>query len=446
MDATEMLKAGHYGAAASIYAAVLKADPQNIDAEHLLGLTHYHQKNLPEAKRLISSALRRAPNQPQIHHNYAAVLSILGDHFAAEGHFREAIRLKPNYGEAFYNLSAVIKLRSDDPIIEQIEDLLNTDGLSNVDRCFLHFAAGKLLDDVSYHDRAFNHYAKGNAEKGARYQRDLTEKFAEAMKQVYTADFLRERAADAYKTNLPVFIVGMPRSGTSLLEQILASHSKVHGAGEISDIVSISKAVEKHADRQVQYPFALAETNQDILLGLAKSYIERMRKLAPGADRVINKMPLNFWHLGLIETMFSHAQIIHCRRDPLDTCLSCYFQNFTNGQDYAFDLEDLGHFYRLYDGMMDHWRTISPLPILEVNYEDLVSHTEAVTREILSFMGLEWEPACTQSHLTDRSVHTASRWQVRQPIYQTSRRRWRRYEDHISPLLTALSDTVQHSP
>ncbi|MEL7151726.1 MAG: sulfotransferase [Pseudomonadota bacterium] len=432
-------KSGHHQKAATLYKRVLETDPGNVDATHLLGLTFYQNKDFQTAKDLIGRALQAAPNEPHIHHNYAAVLSILGDIYAAEGHLREAIRLKPDYAEAFYNLSAIIKLRTSDPLVDQIEALLQSKAVSDEDRCFLHFAVAKFLDDLKEFDRAFAHYKAGNTAKNVQYDPRVATRFRELMAHVCTADLLQNRNKEAFKTALPIFVVGMPRSGTSLLEQILASHSAVFGAGELGDIKQISDALDAHTDGDVSYPHSLELADADVLRGLAKSYILRLKQMAPDAKGIVNKMPLNFWHVGLISSLFSHAKIIHCRRDPVDTCLSCYFQNFTQGQHFAFDLSQVGAFYVTYEKMMEHWRRVSPIPILEVNYEDLVETPEAVSKEIIAFLGLDWEPQCSAPHLTDRSVHTASRWQVRQPIYRSSRQRWRRYEKHISPLLSALS-------
>jgi len=432
-------KRGKLREAARLYRSVLETDPGNADALHLLGLTHYDRKEYDEAQQLIISATSKDPRQPHFHHNMAAVLSIKGELAAAEGYYREAIRLKPDYAEAFYNLSAIIRLRSHDPIIDQILKLLQEKTLSQTDRRFLHFAAGKFLDDIGDYDQAFLQYSEGNAAKTTRYNRKMIEKYLHALKRAFTKDLFNARHPHSLRTDVPVFIVGMPRSGTSLVEQILASHPDIFGSGEIQDINSISLNLKKHNADNMEYPLSMTSIAQDILNGMGKTYINKLENLAPGADRIINKMPLNFWHLGLIACMFSGAKIIHCRRDPLDTCLSCYFQNFTNGQDYAFDLDDLGHFYRLYSEMMDHWSSVLPLTIIEFNYEDLVTRTETVTREILTLLGLEWDEKCAQSHENKRVVETASRWQVRQPVYQSSTKRWKRYDRHLGPLKQALS-------
>ncbi len=432
-------KIGRTRTAAWLYRSVLEIDPDNADALHLLGLTHYDQKEYDEAQQLITSATSKDPRQPHFHHNMASVLSIKGELAAAEGYYREAIRLKPDYAEAFYNLSSIIRPRSHDPIIDQIIKLLEDEALSQTDRRFLHFAAGKLLDDIGEYDKAFLQYSEGNAAKAGQYNRELIEEYFNTLKTVFTKDTFNTRHPNSLKTDLPVFIVGMPRSGTSLTEQILASHPSVFGVGEIQDINSISLNLKNHSAHNQVYPLCMTSIEQSILNGMGKTYINKLKDLAPSADRIINKMPLNFWHLGLIACMFSGAKIIHCTRDPLDTCLSCYFQNFTNGQDFSFDPNDLGHFYRLYSEMMDHWRNVLPLTIIEFNYEDLVSQTEIVTHEILTHLGLEWDEKCAHPHNTKRVVETASRWQVRQPIYQSSTKRWKHYDCHLGTLKNALS-------
>ena len=291
-------KSGKTTAAADIYERVLKLEPDNVDALHLLGLTHYDRKKYAEARELISSALNQSPHQPSIQHNMAAVLSIQGEIQAAEGYYREAIRLKPDYAEAYYNLSAIMKLRHSDPIINQIEDLLSAGGLSRQDQCYLHFAAGKLLDDLKKYDRAFAHYQEANQAREAIYDRRAMERYLDAMRSTCHGELLQKRSSKSYRTTLPVFIVGMPRSGTTLLEQILASHPRVYGAGELKDISSIGQSLKSHSNDRSPYPLLLSNVGQNAINGMAKAYIEKISSNDDHAVRVINKMPLNFWHLG----------------------------------------------------------------------------------------------------------------------------------------------------
>ena len=244
-----------------------------------------------------------------------------------------------------------------------------------------------------------------------------------------------ERFGKGEASEQPVFIVGMPRSGTSLVENILASHSQVFGADELTDIEAISNAIQKYSASGNPYPTALRDVPDAVIKEFAQRYLERLRDLAPTAQRIVNKMPTNFEHLGLIALMLPNARIIHCKRDRIDTCLSCYFQNFSHRQlDFSYDLFHLRFFWDCYKRLMEHWVNVLPIQIFEITYEQLVVNQETQTRELLEFCGLNWEPECAAPHLNQRPVQTASRWQVRQPVYTSSIGRWRNYEKHIAPL------------
>ena len=440
--ALALQKSGKSDEAAALYRAVLKDDPENADAWHLLGLVAGERRQPEEALKLIRKALSLRPESPFFHHNLAGFLGQTGDLEAARSHFRKAIELKPDYAEAYYNFSGNQKFKAGDPVIAQVLQMIAKGGWSRADRCFLHFAAGKMLDDTGDHDRAMGHYLEGNAAKGARFEPEIEQRQLAAIRQVFTRELLEARAGEGDPSELPVFIVGMPRSGTSLAEQILASHPAVHGAGELPDIGSIAGTLPQYAEGKAPYPHCVPALEPKTVKGFAEAYLGRLRGLAPGAERVVDKLPLNFRHVGLIALMFPKARILHCRRDPLDTCLSCYFQNFTNGQDYAFDLVHLGLFYRWYRDMMAHWQAVLPGRLYSLDYEAVIAEPEAQARALLAHCGLDWHPACADSHKTARPVMTASRWQVRQPLYKTSVKRWQRYEKHLGPLVEALGDVV----
>ena len=438
-------KSGKLLEAAKIYSAVLQADPANASALHLLGTIEIQRRNFENALTLISKALELKPESPAIHHNLAYIHGALGRTDQAEVHYRRAIALKPDYAEAYFNLAGGVRFEPGDPIVGGLEALLAKPDLGREDRVFLNFAAGKIFDDLGDYERAFTHYRKGNEARGAEPNPAYASAFIDEIVAVFTADLLQRRAGEGSPSELPIFVVGMPRSGTTLVEQILASHPQAHGAGELPDIDSIAKAFPEHAPDHADYPTCMASVGPAPLRGLAEAYLRRLAEEAPGASRVVDKAPLNFRHLGLIALLFPKARIVHCRRDPLDTCVSCYFQNFAKGQDYSFDLRELGRFYRDYRRLMAHWAAVLPAAVLEVPYESLVADQEQVSRALLAFCGLDWDPACAEFHRTNRPVRTASRWQVRQPIYRSSVARWRRYEAHLQPLIEALGPLAEES-
>ena len=431
-------KAGKLDAAERIYQDILTRNPLHPDALHLSGLIAADRQDSARARKLISKALELRPENGVIHNNMAGTLARLGDMELAETHYREAVHLLPKYVEALFNLSGIVKFTSDDPLFEQAAALLSAGGWSDKDLCFLHFALGKMFDDIGDHDRAFAHYLQGNAAKGAYFSPQYQHGFVKAQIKAFPATLIKKLKGLGTESDLPVFVVGMPRSGTTLVEQILASHPQVHGAGELPDIGTIASTIPKHLPDGASYPAGISKAPEGLLKGFGESYLKRVRELAPDAKRIVDKMPVNFNHLGLIATMFPNAQIIHCRRDALDTCLSCYFQNFANGQNYAFDLVHLGLYYRWYERLMAHWNRVLPGRIFEVSYEELVAKPKKVAPALVGHCGLEWDPACIEFHKSERPIKTASRWQVRQPLYKTSIKRAKPYKKHLAPLIEIL--------
>ena len=238
---------------------------------------------------------------------------------------------------------------------------------------------------------------------------------------------------------VPVFIVGMPRSGTTLAEQILASHPQVFGAGELPDIDDISRQLERVVPGNLKYPDCMELAAADTLRAARDGYLRKLADLSSGAHRVTDKMPHNFEHLGLIAALFPNARIVHCIRNPLDTCLSIYFNDFNAGHGYATDLGMLGEHYNEYHRMMMHWKNVLPIKIFDLVYEDIIRDQEQISRQLLAYCGLDWDPACLEFYKNKRTVSTFSYDQVRKPIYTGSVERWRRYEKFLEPLIKALS-------
>jgi hypothetical protein len=297
-----------------------------------------------------------------------------------------------------------------------------------------------MLDDADRFDEAFARYAQANnlfrewrAQAGERFDHDALRCRIETAVETFTPDFFSRKRGWGNNSELPVFIVGMPRSGTTLVEQICASHPAVFGAGELPDItrlwVALARGGAAPADGWQRHRIAQA----------ADAYLEHLRLLGPSAMRVTDKMPGNVYHLGLIAVLFPRARIILCRRDPRDTCLSCYFQWFPSSRLlYTYNLADCARQYLQTERLVAHWRNVLPLPMLEMQYEELVADQETQSRRLIDFLGLPWDPACLEFHKTRRTVTTASVWQVRQPMYSRSVGRWRNYEKHLRPLLDVL--------
>ena len=277
------------------------------------------------------------------------------------------------------------------------------------------------------------------SQRGVKYDAGPTDRLIRDFSQYFTRPVLRSLPRATHGSEAPVFIVGMPRSGTTLVEQILASHPAVHGAGEIDWILRAwATAVARNSQAASPLSHCLDRLSVRDVDDLADAYLEPLLALNPSAERIVNKSPANFMHLGLIEVLFPMARVIHCRRDPLDTCLSCYMTDFAVGNDFSYALASAGHFYRHYDQMMSHWNEVLNLRILEVNYEQVVKDLDGETHRMLEFLDLPWNDACLRFHENKRFVATASNAQVRQPIYQSSVGRWRNYDRHLGPLRKAL--------
>ena len=298
---------------------------------------------------------------------------------------------------------------------------------------------------MASYEQAFRCYRQGNDLMPVTFDPWSAERDLQIFLDYWNERYLAEapRARKHNKRKRPVFIVGMPRSGTSLLEQILASHPSVHAAGELQDIPDIAVSLPSRLGSSLPYPVCLEKATQGVVDDIARSYLKKLEALSPKSATVVtDKMPDNFRHLGLIQLLFPKALVIHCVRDPMDTCLSCYFQNFSGEHDYSYNLRNLGTYYRLYERLMRHWKRVLNLKILDVRYEELVMGTEETTRNILDFCGLPWNARCLEFHKTRRAVVTSSYDQATQPIYHGSLRRWVHYQPYLEPLCNGLQIQV----
>lgn len=463
----------HYRAR-EIFEKILQHQPHSAQAHAGLGLAYQLLGGIKEAIGCYENALKYDAKMTDIHYRVGQLLNNLGENEKAKMHFMEARRLNPDYipaiaGEAMVyewekeyekawelirpyiekgvkqgdlgNVFALIckHIGRCDEAIEYLKQIVDATPPTDKSRRQLHFSLAKLYDGKKDYDQAFAHYHKANAFKRAEaYDPMAHATLVSTLINTFTPRLMAELPRANVDTSKAVFIVGMPRSGTSLTEQILASHPQVFGAGELGEIHFITNALPPLLDPQLGYPRCLTKLTQTIMDGMAKQYLTAINLLAPDATRVTDKMPHNFLHLGLITLLFPHARIIHCRRDPMDTCLSNYFQNFSAGLDFADDLADLGQHYREYDKLMQHWEQVIDLPIFEINYEDLVNKQEAETRRLLKFLDLPWDDRCLAFHKAERVVGTASYNQVREPLYNKSIARWKKYENHLDELKKAL--------
>ncbi len=381
-----------------------------------------------------------APDDVKAHVSLATVYTDLGRFEEARASYRRAIELRPACGPAHYGLAFNKRYTPDDPDIPLMEEALLGDDLTDKERSGLHFALGRAYDDTGEPDKAFPHFAAGNRIKRAEFPFDLDEERANAQRLIaaFTPDVFDRYVGAGDPSELPVFIVGMPRSGTTLVEQILDSHPQVHGAGELNDLWRVVARIGPWLPPGRQLPEAVGEVRAEGWREAGRAYVETVGAYQADALRIVDKMPFNYTMLGLIRLMLPRARIIHCIRDPMDTCLSCYTTSFANDRGYTYDLTELGTTYAIYRALMDHWRHVLPGGFLDVSYERMTEDPESGARRLVDYLGLEWSDRCLAFHENRRPVSTASHTQVRRPAYRSSVGRWRRYEAHLGELAAAL--------
>jgi Flp pilus assembly protein TadD len=430
--------------AEAAYREALRLRPDSVAALSSLGALLEEMNRPDEGRPLVERALALGPDQYQALVHDGTSLVTQGRFAEAEAAFLRALAVRPDGAAAWFYLARDAGHAFRDDEVARLRALLDRDGLPLRDRINLHFALARVLDRAGACDEAFAHCDRGNAVKrellllqNNAYRPDEHTRFVDRLIAVFGPAFFERVRGFGDDSDLPVFVVGMPRSGTSLVEQILASHPAVHGAGELRHVQQLAAGLPAELGAPEPYPDCLAGLSREAARRLAGRHLEAMRRLGGGRARVVDKMPMNFHHLGLIAALLPRARVLHCRRDPRDSCWSCYFQNFREVP-FACDLRALGGYYRQYERLMDHWRRTRPLPILDVQYEELVEAPERLSREMVAFCGLPWNPGCLEHHRTRRPVRTASNRQVRQPIYKTAVGYWRNYAAHLGPLLEAL--------
>ena len=430
---------------------LLAAEPGHLGCRNLKAAVLCRIGEYEPAIRIYADLLEHYPRNPKVWVSYGHALKTAGHGDRAIDAYRRSLELEPSFGEVWWSLANLKTYRfSADDLAAMRRQLARTD-LAEDDRLHLEFAAGKALEDAGEYETSFRHYAQGNAIRHAQlhYSADDTHARVQHIRAHYTRDFFAARAGAGSPARDPIFVVGLPRAGSTLIEQILSSHSQVEGTMELPEVTSITRMLRTQADADSAMPYhdALAALDVDALRALGERYLEHTRiQRKTSAPLFIDKMPNNFMHIGLIHLMLPNAKIIDARRHPLGCCFSGFKQHFARGQSFSYDLGDLGRYYRDYVALMGHFDAVLPGRIHRVVYEHMVEDTEGEVRRLLEYCGLPFEESCLRFFQNARPVRTASSEQVRQPIYREGVDHWRHYAPWLVPLELALGPVLESYP
>ena len=433
---------GRPAEALSLLEELFESDGENIGHLNLKAATVARLGDFDEAIQLYESVLARAPNQPRVWLSYGHMLKTVGRQAEGIEAYRKAIAHRPELGEAWFSLANLKTVKFDEADMAAMRAALALPGLADEDRFHLDFALGKALHDAGQYDAGFAHFASGNARrlKGQPYDRARISAAVDKAIVTYSREAIAERAGGGCPSRDPIFIVGMPRAGSTLIEQILASHSLVEGTSELPDLPALAR-------REPGYPGRVLKLSADERVAIGEEYLKRV-SVQRRTDKpyFIDKLPNNWLFVPFIQLVLPNAKIIDARRHPMGCCFSNFRQHFARGQDFTYDLTDVGRYYAEYVRLMGHVDGALPGRVHRVLYERMVDDTEAEIRALLAYCGLEFEPACLAFHETQRAVRTASSEQVRQPIYRDATDEWQHYEGHLSPLKKALGEVLEYYP
>ena len=431
---------GHTDQAVWHLELAVQLNPRFAKAYASLGEWYLRRGIIDSAMEATAKAVELAPEDVTVLQSRAWVLEAAGK-FDQAWAIVQSLVTRPSptvsIGKLYGRLAQ--RLGQQEQALSVVKAIRTTRRITAAEEADLCYTSANLLDQLQRYDEGFAYASRANSIVRPACNPAAHDRFFDKMIEYFSPERLESLPKSMYRSQKPVFIVGMPRSGTSLVEQILASHAQVFGAGELDFMHRVVLGtLDMLSAEQHEFPECLDSLSVDKANGMAQIYLQPLMAMCPKATRITDKNPLNFIHLGLISALLPDARIIHCRRDPLDTCLSCFMTPLDSGIDFRFDLNHLGSFYRGYERLMAHWKSVLNLPILDVQYEDVVANPEAQSRRMVEFLGLPWDEKCLRFYETDRPVATSSVQQVRNPVYSSSVERWRHYEKHLNPLKAAL--------
>ncbi len=472
-------QAGQLPKAAAAFKKTLSADPKHHKALHMLGFVYYQTGKIQEAIDLMNRSvqvdtknplyyhslgnvlnesgrtaeaiscyqkvIQLNPNVPSTYHNMGEALQSNGKFEEAISCYRKALELKPDFALAFYGLALAKKNTSKDmKYLVQLSERLIDNQITEDDLILKNFALGKIHHDLEAFDKAFEYYRHGNKleHKKHKFSIESHVKFVSRIIEKFSVEFVTERRSWGMNTKTPIFVFGMPRSGTTLVDKIVSSHPKVFSVGESGFFFQLEHTLEFGGGLS-PYPEYLDRIDSRTAHSISESYLGRLRDSITSSEhytKIVDKMPHNFLVLGLLFILFPKARFIHCHRNPLDNCLSIYFHKFREWHDYAYDLDDIGLYYKEYQRLMDHWRRVLPT-ILDIKYEELVHRQEEISRKLIQYCELEWDSGCLDFY-KNRSSTSTTMWEVRQSMFTSSIDRWKEYAQFVGPLKTLFANCL----
>jgi len=443
--AQALCKLGRFDQARPPLERLVALQPASAAARYSLADVQYKSNDITAAIENYQKAIRLAPDDRRIRLGLGEACESAGRFKQAKMQYLTVLRRDPKSPLALARLLQLRVGEIDDAWVERAQSLADDPDTLEEGRIRLNIALGYYYDRHKEHAEAFRRLRLGYDAQAVHepFDADGYTRAIDSLIDVLGSEFFQTAPTSGIDSERPIFVVGMPRSGTTLTEQILASHSRVAAGGELSALLNVSYQIRELSHTREPYPHGLCKIGRIGLRRMARRYLAQLERISTAADRITDKLPFNFMHIGVIALLFPNARIVHCRRHPLDNCLSCYFTSFADQIRFANRLETLGRYYLDYHRLMDHWHAVLPVKIFDLQYEAMVDDTEGRIRALLDYCGLDWEDACLSFHETERGVRTPSRWQVRQPIYTGSVQRWRNYASELAPLRSILAPLLE---
>ena len=438
-----LIKRQKYGEALKNARDFYNDNPSNINAKKILATSLFRTDKYDESLELYDQVLKTEPNNTDILLSKGHLYKTSGDIPKAIDSYQEAYAKDKYFGDAYWSLANLKTYKFTNAEIKNLNDMVKDDNLPDSEKTYMHFALGKAYEDNQEFNLSFDHYKKGNDFMKSKSMFNAEDYIAECENQkiVCSSDLFQIKGDWGYESSEPIFVLGLPRAGSTLIEQILASHSMVEGTNELPNIISIAHKLNQRRvqNKDSKYPDILLSMSSPDLKNLGAKYIDDAKVFRTGKEYFIDKMPNNFRHIGLIKLILPNAKIIDIRRNSMSCCFSCYKQLFAEGQEFTYDFNDLATYYNGYVELMDHWNSVLPGSILSIKYEDVVADIETSVKDILNYCNLPFEQGCVEFYKTKRSVKTPSAEKVRQPIYTSSLDYWKNYENYLDPLKNNLN-------